>query len=87
MESWVFRYFPIRVISEVVVVIIRKGYREEGNLESLGEPTRGSRDFGEDFIIVGEGKVKISFDVMGGTGSNHAATFSWLDRVIVASWV
>ena len=36
----VFRYFPVRVISEVVV-IVRKGDRDEGELESLGEPMRG----------------------------------------------
>ena len=68
-----------------IVVVVWEGDRDEGKLESLGEPTRGSRDSGEDFIVVGGGEVKISFDVMGGTSSDHAATFSCLDRVIFAS--
>ena len=51
----VFRYFPLGVISEVVVVV-GKGDGDKGELESLGEPTRGSRDSGEDFVIVGGGK-------------------------------
>ena len=51
LESRVFEYFPVRVISEVVV-IVRKGNGDEGKLESLGEPMRGSRDPSEDFIIV-----------------------------------
>ena len=46
---------------------------------------RWSRDSSEDFIVVGRGKGKVSMDVMGSTGSNHAATFPCLDRVIVAS--
>ena len=48
----VFGYFPLRIISEVVV-IVRKGNGDEGELESLGEPTRGSRDSCEDFVVVG----------------------------------
>ena len=35
-----------------VVFVIGEGDRNEGKLESLGEPTRGSRDSGEDFVIV-----------------------------------
>ena len=50
-EGRVFGYFPIGIISEVVV-IIRKGNRDEGKLESFGEPTRGSRDSCEDFVVV-----------------------------------
>ena len=55
MEGWVFGYFPVGIISEVVV-IIGEGNRDKGELESLGEPTRGSRDSCEDFIIVGRGE-------------------------------
>ena len=44
LNSRVFRYFPIWVISEVVV-IVRKENRHEGELESLGEPTRRSARF------------------------------------------
>ena len=51
----VFRYFPVRVISEVVVVV-GKGDRDKGKLKSLGEPMRGSRDSGEDFVVVGSSK-------------------------------
>ena len=54
-DSRVFRYLPLGVISEVVVVV-GKGNGDEGELESLGEPTRGSRDSGEDFVVVGGGK-------------------------------
>ena len=32
---------------------------------------RGSGDSSEDFVIVGRGKVKISFDIMGGASSDH----------------
>ena len=46
---------------------------------------RGSGDSSEDFVIVGRGKVKISFDIMGGASSDHTATSFCLDRVIVAS--
>ena len=56
MEGRVFGYFPIRIIMEVVV-IIGKGNRDEGELESLGEPTRGPRDSREDFVIVGRGEI------------------------------
>ena len=55
MEGRVFGYFPVRVIPEVVVVI-GKGNRDKGKLESLGEPMRGSRDSCEDFVVVGKGK-------------------------------
>ena len=79
-----FGYFPIRVILEVVVVIGKKD-RDEGELESLAEPMRGSRDSNEDFVIVSRGEVNISFDIMGGASSDHTATFSCLDRVIIAS--
>ena len=30
--------------------------RDEGKLESFGEPTRGSRDSCEDFVVVVRGK-------------------------------
>ena len=46
-----FGYFPLGVVSEVVFVI-GKGDRGEGELESSGEPTRGSRDSGEDLVVV-----------------------------------
>ena len=52
LKSWVFGYFPVRVISEVVV-IVQKGNGGEGKLELLCEPMRGSRDSSEDFIVVG----------------------------------
>ena len=50
-----FRYFPLGVVSEVVFVI-GEGDRDEGELESFGEPTRGSRDSSEDFVIVVRGE-------------------------------
>ena len=50
-----FGYFPLGVVSEVVF-IIRKGDRDEGKLESFGEPTRGSRDSSEDFVVVVRGE-------------------------------
>ena len=50
-----FRYFPPGVVSEVIFVI-GKGNGDEGELESFGEPTRGSRDSGEDFVVVVRGK-------------------------------
>ena len=53
-EGRVFGYFPVGIISEVVV-IVGKGNRDEGELESLGEPMRGSRNC-EDFIVVGRGE-------------------------------
>ena len=86
LNSGIFRYFPVRVIVEVVV-IVWKGNGDEGKLESLGEPVRGSRNLSEDFIIVGGGKREVSFDVMSSTGSDHAATFFCLDRVIIANRV
>ena len=46
-----FGYLPLGVISEVVLVV-GEGDRDEGELESLGEPARGSRDSCEDFVIV-----------------------------------
>ena len=50
-----FRYFPLEVVSEVVF-IIGEGNGDEGELESLGEPTRGSRNSSEDFVVVVRGK-------------------------------
>ena len=55
MEGRVFGYFPVRIIPEAVV-IIRKGNGGESELESLGEPTRGSRDSCEDFVVVVSGE-------------------------------
>ena len=46
-----FRYFELGVVSEVVF-IIGKGDGGEGELESSGEPMRGSRDSSEDFVVV-----------------------------------
>ena len=46
-----FRYFPLGVISEVVFVV-GKGDGGEGELELSGEPTRGSRDSSENFVVV-----------------------------------
>ena len=54
-EGRVFGYFPVRIIPEAVV-IVRKGNRDKGELESLGESMRGSRDSCEDFVMVGGGK-------------------------------
>ena len=62
-----------------------EGDRNEGKLESLGEPTRGSRDSCEDFVIVVSSECQVSVDMMGSTSGDHAATFFCLDRVIVAS--
>ena len=56
MEGRVFGYFPVGVISKVVVVI-GEWDRDEGELESLREPARGSRISGEDFVIVGRGEI------------------------------
>ena len=50
-----FGYFPLGVVSEVVF-IIGKGNRDEGKLESSGEPTRGSRNSSEDFVVVVRGE-------------------------------
>ena len=50
-----FGYFPLGVVSEVVFVV-GKGDRGEGELESSGEPTRGSRDSSEDFVVVVRGE-------------------------------
>ena len=50
-----FRYFPLGVVSEVVYVV-GKGDGGEGELESSGEPMRGSRDSSEDFVIVVRGE-------------------------------
>ena len=50
-----FRYFPLGVISEVVFVV-GEGDRGEGELESLGEPTRRSRDSCEDLVVVVRGE-------------------------------
>ena len=77
-------YFPLGVVSEVVFVI-GEGDRDKSKLESLGQPTRGSRDSCEDFVIVVSGKCEVSVDMMGSTSSDHAATFFCLDRVIIAS--
>ena len=51
----VFGYFPVGIVLEVVVTI-GKGNRDEGELELLGKPTRGSGDSSEDFVVVGGGK-------------------------------
>ena len=50
-----FGYFPLGVVLEVVFVV-GEGDRDEGELESLGEPTRGSRDSCEDFVVVVSGE-------------------------------
>ena len=84
LKGRVFGYFPVKVISEIVVVVGKRD-RDKGELESLAEPTRGSRDPSEDFVIVGRGEVKISFDIMGSASSDHTATFFYLDRVIITS--
>ena len=55
MKCGWFEYFPLGVVSEVVFVV-GEGDRNEGELESLGEPTRGSRDSCEDFVVVVSGK-------------------------------
>ena len=79
-----FGYFPLGVILEVVFVV-GEGDRNKGKLESFGEPTRGSRDSCEDFVVVVSSECQVSVDMMGSTSSDHAATFFCLDRVIVAS--
>ena len=56
--------------------------KSEGEVNVSGQPMWWSRDSGKDFVVVGGSKTKISIDVMGGRGSNHAATFFCLDRVI-----
>ena len=55
MGGRVFGYFPVGIILEVVV-IVGKGDGDEGKLELLGEPMRGSRDSCEDLVIVGRGE-------------------------------
>ena len=50
-----FRYFPLGVVSEVVFVV-GESDGGEGELESSGEPTRGSRDSSEDFVVVVRGE-------------------------------
>ena len=46
-----FGYFQLGVISEVVFVV-GEGDRNKGELESLREPMRGSRDSCGDFVVV-----------------------------------
>ena len=46
-----FRCFPLGVVLKVVF-IVGEGDGDEGELESLGEPMRGSRDSSEDFVVV-----------------------------------
>ena len=48
-------YFPLGVVSEVVFVVGEED-RDEGKLELSGEPMRGSRDSGEDFVVVVRGE-------------------------------
>ena len=74
-----FRYFPVGVVSEDVVVV---GDRDKGKVEIFDQPPRWSRDSSEDFIIVGSGEVKVFDGMVGIRCSNHAATFFCLDRVI-----
>ena len=50
-----FRYLPLGVVSEVVFVVGKED-RDKGELESSGDPTRGSRDSSEDFVIVVRGE-------------------------------
>ena len=50
-----FRYFPLGVISEVVFIVGERD-GDEGELESSGEPTGGSRDSSEDLVVVVRGK-------------------------------
>ena len=83
LRSKVFWCFPVRIVPEVVV-IIRKGNRDKGELELLGEPMKGSRDSSKDFVIVFRCEGEVSFDIVGSTSSDHSATFSSLDRVMVA---
>ena len=66
-----------------IVVIVRKGNGDKGELESLGEPMRGSRGSSEDFIVVGGCKGEVSFGVVSSASSDHSATFFCLDRVVV----
>ena len=73
--------FPIRVLSEVVRVI-QEIDKSESKVDVSGQPTWWSRNPFEDFVVVGGSKTKISIDMVGGRGSNHAATFFCLDRVI-----
>ena len=68
-----------------VVFVVGERDGDEGELELSGEPARGSRDSSEDLVVVVRGECQTSIDVMRGTGSDHAATFFCLDRVIVAS--
>ena len=74
-----FRYFPVGVVSEDVVVI---GGGDKGKVKISDQPPRWSRDWSEDFVVVGSSKVKVSDGTMGIRCSNHAATFFCLDRVI-----
>ena len=50
-----FGYVPLGVVSEVVF-IVGKGNGDKGKSELLGEPTRGSRDSSEDFVVVVRGE-------------------------------
>ena len=85
-DGWMFRYFPIGMVAKVVVVIGARD-RDKSELESLGKPMGWSRDSSKDFVIVCRGKSKISFGMMGGASSDHTATFSCLDRVIIVNGV
>ena len=57
LRSRVFGYLPVRVVLEGAVVI-GEGDGDEGKLKSLGESMKGSRDSSEDFIIVGEARLR-----------------------------
>ena len=50
-----FGQYPLGVISKVVF-IVWEGDGDKGKLESSGEPTGGSRDSGEDLVVVVRGE-------------------------------
>ena len=74
-----FGYFPVRIIFEVVVVV-REGNCDEGELELLYKPVRGSRNMGEDFIVVCGSECKVSVNMMGSASSDHTATLLLLGQ-------
>ena len=83
LEGKIFRYFPVGIVLKVVVVVIREGNSNKGELEVYGKPTGGSKDSGEDFVVICRGNGEVSFDVVSSASSNdHTTTFSCLDRVI-----
>ena len=67
-----FRYFPVGVVSEDVVVI---GGGDKGKIKIFDQLPRWSQDSSGDFVVVGSSEVKVFDGTVGIRCGNHAATF------------